>query len=296
MRSGFQRGFSLLELCVCIAIAGILLALTLSAVQYAREAARRSQCQSNLRGLAMALQHHHDARGAFPAGKWTDKVSNRNKHAFWTVQLLPFLDQKQVYSKARSEFEKQADALHPKMHSLAEDPVSAFACPSDGRVPGPQTTNGKRVVALTSYVGCLGLDHEWKNGVLFADSQMTLGAITDGASNTIVIGERPPSTDFWYGWWYAGYGQNGEGSPDGLLGAAELNYSAHYLENCGLGPHTFSSGNLNEMCDALHYWSLHPGGANFAFADGSVRLLTYDAAEILPKLATRAGGETVSVP
>jgi prepilin-type processing-associated H-X9-DG protein len=53
---------------------------------------------------------------------------------------------------------------------------------------------------------------------------------------------------------------------------------------------------LTDQCDLFHFWSLHPGGANFAFADGSVRFLTYAADDVLPALATRAGGEAVTVP
>ncbi len=63
--------------------------------------------------------------------------------------------------------------------------------------------------------------------------------------------------------------------------------------NCADGPYAFGPGDLKQHCDAFHYWSLHTGGANFAFADGSVHFLRYSATAVLPALATRAGGETV---
>jgi len=80
-----------------------------------------------------------------------------------------------------------------------------------------------------------------------------------------------------------------------ILGVAEYNNSFR-LPECPRGPHSFRQGRLDEMCDTLHFWSLHPKGANFAFADGSVHFLSYSADAILPALATRAGGETVELP
>jgi prepilin-type processing-associated H-X9-DG protein len=106
-------------------------------------------------------------------------------------------------------------------------------------------------------------------------------------------GERPPSADFWYGWWYAGYGQAGTGSADMLLGVRERNLGGPFVSDCPAGPYHFREGRADNQCDLFHFWSLHPGGAHFLFADGSVRFLAYSADAILPALATRAGGEPV---
>lgn len=65
---------------------------------------------------------------------------------------------------------------------------------------------------------------------------------------------------------------------------------------CQNGPYLFQPGDLRNNCDSFHFWSTHPGGANFAFADGSVRFLSYSADPIMPALATRSGGETVEIP
>jgi prepilin-type processing-associated H-X9-DG protein len=132
--------------------------------------------------------------------------------------------------------------------------------------------------------------------VLFLDSHVRLADITDGTSCTLMAGERPPSADCWYGWWYAGYGQAGTGSADMLLGARERNLGGPYVSSCPPGPYRFQAGRVENQCDLFHFWSLHPGGAHFLFADGSVRFLAYSAADILPALATRAGGEAVSLP
>jgi prepilin-type processing-associated H-X9-DG protein len=149
---------------------------------------------------------------------------------------------------------------------------------------------------LTSYVGVLGTNYTLTDGVFFLDSAVRWADITDGTSQTLMAGERPPSTDFWYGWWYTGYGQLGSGSLDMLLGAAERNSGARYVGNCPPGPARYGPGTLTDQCAVFHFWSLHPGGGNFVFCDGSVHFLTYDAAAILPALATRSGQEVVSLP
>ncbi len=108
--------------------------------------------------------------------------------------------------------------------------------------------------------------------------------------------KRPPSQDLWYGWWYAGHGVNGTGMGDMVLGVREMGPpSDAYVPDCG-GPAHFVPGRVENMCDAFHFWSLHSGGANYLFADGSVRFLPYAADPFLPALATRSGGEVADLP
>ena len=98
------------------------------------------------------------------------------------------------------------------------------------------------------------------------------------------------------GWWYAGWGQAQSGSVDIVLGVSEVNSGDGFLgaaANCWRGPYFFSPGSVQNMCDPFHFWSLHPGGANFLFCDGSIRFLAYAQAPIMSALATRAGGEVV---
>jgi len=92
-----------------------------------------------------------------------------------------------------------------------------------------------------------------------------------------------------------GVGMGSSGSPDMLLGAAEIRFRV-IAPSCPTGPYQFQPGRLDHECDVFHFWSLHPGGANFAMCDGSVHFLSYSADKILPALATRAGNEAVELP
>jgi prepilin-type processing-associated H-X9-DG protein len=103
--------------------------------------------------------------------------------------------------------------------------------------------------------------------------------------------------DFWYGWWYAAQGMLGTGAGDMVLGVRELVPPGQpFVWFCPRGPYHFVPGRLDQECDAFHYWSQHIGGANFLFVDGSVHFLPYAADAVLPALATRSGGEAVSLP
>jgi prepilin-type processing-associated H-X9-DG protein len=129
------------------------------------------------------------------------------------------------------------------------------------------------------------------------DSKVRFADVTDGLSNTLLLGERPPSFDLVFGWWYAGTGQDWNGSAEMILGVREPNYGLRPdYPACPKKTYEFGPGRFAEPCDVYHYWSPHPGGAMFAAVDGSVRFMRYDANAVMPKLATRAGGETERLP
>ncbi len=169
--------------------------------------------------------------------------------------------------------------------------MPVFSCPSDSRTLQPADFKSIRI-GLTSYLGVEGLDALLVDGVLYLDSHVSFADIRDGASNTLLVGERPPSPDLKLGWWYAGSGKAQNGTGDSVLGVLESNGHFRYPQ-CPSGPSQYGPGSVTNDCDTFHFWSLHFGGSHFLFCDGSVRLLAYSAAPVLPALATRADGDVV---
>ena len=288
-----RNAFTLIELLVVLAIIGILIGLLLPAVQAVREAARRTNCGNNVRQIGLALLNFEGTRKTLPPGI-TGPTATPFRSMTWLTQILPQLEQQNLWDQARTDY--AADPNPYISHLAMRTPVSTYTCPSDPDTGVPQYTHQFRLVTHTDYMGVNGTDYKKRDGVFFRDSKIRLAEIRDGQSNTIMVGERPPSPDFWYGWWYAGYGQAASGSPDMLLGARELNDGATHLESCPAGPYSFTRGKRGEPCDTFHFWSYHPGGAMFALADGSVQFLSYNADEVLALLATRAGSEVVATP
>ena len=175
--------------------------------------------------------------------------------------------------------------------------MSIFACPSDPRADQVQLAQREKIhVALTCYLGVEGQNLYSRDGVLFKDSAIRIADITDGTSNTLLAGERPASTDCQYGWWYAGVGQRFSGSAEMVLGVREPNLLLVTRGSCPPGIYSYAPGSLSNQCDIFHFWSPHIGGAFFLFADGSAHFLPYAAVSVMPALASRDGGEVVSLP
>lgn len=286
-----RHAFTLVEVLVVIAIIGIMLAMTLSAVQKVRAAAARVQCQNNLRQLALGLHHYHDSTKVFPKG--TGSTSDQYPFLNWHARILPYVEQESLWRRVEAAYRRKKDFLYVPPHTDRYTVVKLFLCPADGRARLSDSPPGS---ALTDYLGASGTVFDRRDGVLFSDSTIRLGDIHDGTANTILVGERPPSPDKVYGWWYAGWGQGKDGTLDAVIGAREINRPEHSPDwSCPGGPYHFIVGRLSDHCDTYHFWSLHAGGANFLFADGSVRFLQYSADSVLPALATRNGGETGTV-
>jgi prepilin-type N-terminal cleavage/methylation domain-containing protein/prepilin-type processing-associated H-X9-DG protein len=290
-----RRAFTLLELLVVIALIGALLGMLLPAVQKARDAATRARCGNNLRQLGLAAHQYHDARGSFPAGVRWQKARDPYLFSSWLTHLLPYLEQQNLWAATEDAYRQSPSPVRGSSHVGLSTPLAVLACPADPRVTSVQfAPRSKRWVALTSYLGVAGRDVLTCDGVLFRDSTIRVADISDGTSRTLLAGERPPSADLQYGWWYAGLGQKATGSADMLLGVEEPNLMPVTKGSCPPGTYRFGPGRFEEQCDLFHFWSPHSGGANFLFVDGSTRFLRYQAAPLLPALASRAGGESVA--
>jgi prepilin-type N-terminal cleavage/methylation domain-containing protein/prepilin-type processing-associated H-X9-DG protein len=290
-----RSAFTLVEVLVVIAIIGILIALTLPAVQKVREAALRLECANNLKQIGLAAHQYHDSRKAFPPGMRFQKGKDPMRLSSWLMQILPFVEQSNLWTITQDAYQQSPYPFKNPPHVGLATPISIYNCPADPRGQEVRIAQKTKIpVAFTSYLGVEGLDLNSLDGVLFQDSNIRITDISDGTSQTLFAGERPPSTDNQFGWWYAGAGQKFTGSADMILGVEEQNALLIAAGSCPPGTYTFGPGDVNNQCDMFHFWSLHSGGAHFLFADGSVHFLTYSVAPMLPALASRAGGESAS--
>jgi prepilin-type N-terminal cleavage/methylation domain-containing protein/prepilin-type processing-associated H-X9-DG protein len=319
MKDSLKRaGFTLIELLVVIAIIGILIALLLPAVQKVRAAANRTKCQNGLKNLGLALHNYHDTDGMLPPGlDDTGRPPNgTNVYWYWSwmARLLPYIEQDNLYQTAKT-WSMNDSAHYPWNDSnlALHTPMPMYQCPADDRtlIASNVTETQKGVtstvdVAFTTFLGVSGIrtfgliGQSKQEGIFYKDSKTKFSDVIDGLSNTLMVGERPPSKDLVYGWWFAGagqtdYGGNYTGSSDVVLGMNEYNTSGD--PSCSRGPYRFMAGDLQNNCDQFHFWSLHEGGANFLMGDGSIHFITYSVSDpVMQALATRAGGEPVELP
>lgn len=297
LRRSFDRAsFTLLELLVVLAIVGVLLALLLPAVQRVRDAAARIKCANNLHQIGLAAHQYHDAMTSFPSGMRLQ--ANRDPYPLmsWLTQLLPYLEQQNLWMRTQDAYRQSRNPLKNPPHVGLATVIAPFACPADARTATTQIAQREKIpVALTSYLGVEGKNAFTRDGMLFRDSHVRMAEVTDGTSQTLLVGERPPSTDCQYGWWYAGAGQRFTGSADMVLGVQEQNLLRVTKGSCPPGTYSYAPGSLSNQCDMFHFWSPHLGGAFFLFVDGSAHFLPYAAASVLPALASRAGGETTAL-
>ena len=288
--------FTLIELLVVIAIISVLIALLLPAVQAAREAARRAQCLNNMMQLGIAIQNYESSHEMLPPGvvNLTGPILDQPKgyHFGWLVQVLPYCEQKNVYN----HFNMKIGLYETQNFTTRTTLVRGFLCPSDSGA-----NRGPTGVAMTNYAGSHN-DVEApiaasNNGVLFLNSAIRFEDITDGTSQTIFLGEK--SNDGLGEGWASGTRASLRNSGSGINRTTNPSSPASLAGDDGEDAAGTANGVAGTSFDNLSfvggYFSRHPGGANFAFGDGSIRFLkTSIGAGTFRLLANRADGEIIS--
>ncbi|MEW4562721.1 DUF1559 domain-containing protein [Bremerella sp. JC770] len=275
-----SKGFTLVELLVVIAIIGVLIALLLPAVQQAREAARRMSCNNNLKNLALGLHNHHDTFGEFPAGG--DHTTDDDHQMWgWGAHILPFIEQSALYDQLLvSEQHLKVTLDSTTLRTLTQTRIDVFVCPSDpgkalmdGGSSGLNSGTGRKFngdanvgdafrVAKSNYVAICGffdVNHQKNNGILYRGSSHRFADITDGTSNTFLLGER--NFRCAQGAWVGNRNMNGSG-PEG----------ADFTHGRISRPLNDPQNGTDECVEGFS--SQHPGGALFAYADGSVHFIS----------------------
>jgi hypothetical protein len=266
-----------------------MVAILLPAVQKAREAMRRTSCSNNLRQIGLGLHSYNDVYLVFPPLTTHNSRISPDTGLFegwwsWLARELPYVDQGPLYS----QMDIDNDAAWPLMNGWNRQQVSqnlsVFLCPSDVRSKKKWTGNyglGQLEMAHTNYLGLRSsMRHivPWDGAFPGANVSTRLAEFTDGASNTLFVGERPCDDNGEWGTWAVGTGIDGHGFEDHVLDCHE-----------GL-----NMGRPGSPAGLSHFWSMHDGGTLFVYVDGSVKLLPYtiDYHTFLA-LGSRNGGEVV---
>ncbi|MBI3468284.1 MAG: DUF1559 domain-containing protein [Planctomycetes bacterium] len=273
-----SRAFTLIELLVVIAIIGVLMALLLPAVQAAREAARRSQCENHLKQFGLAFHNYSERSNHLPFG-WMCGQSdpsgcpvNMAWDYMWSgwPMLLPMLEESKLYNALN--FDRFSNDITNT--TVISQALQVFVCPSFQNpqalpiftTPGDPTTPVRYYAGASNYRGNMGAGLSFENGVFYRNSSVGFRDIFDGASNTIFMGE----------------------TIDGLW--ADASKCCVRTDNGRVVNQRFDG-----QFETPWYWSsMHTGSAMFLFGDGSVKSIG-DSVDtlVLMKLMTRAGYDPV---
>ncbi|MFO0889518.1 MAG: DUF1559 domain-containing protein [Isosphaeraceae bacterium] len=328
-----RTGFTLIELLVVIAIIAVLISLLLPAVQAAREAARRSQCTNNLKQIGLAMHNYHGRAGSFPSGNMAaDDGTWAGTWYGWQIFILPELEQANLYNSLNVSF----PSAFPQNTTVLVSLVGTYICPTDpigGALRVTPSLDGygspPSQAAPTCYLSNVG---DARTGTAFdvnsADTMtpanwpgwplpITLGCkgtfrgmfgdcsngkairlaeVTDGTSNTLLVGEGSPNQNAYLAWasatatfatsiipinWQTNL-KDDQVDTDGTV----CNITVYGMQ----APHCYYN-----IAYIAGYKSYHSGGVNFAMTDGTVRFIKQSVAtSVLSGLSTRGAGEIVS--
>ncbi len=298
-----RPGWTIVELLVVIGVVGVLVGLTLPAVQQARASADRTACANRLKQVGLALHSYDAAYGRLPPKSRVRYPYPEPDSALgWMALILPQMGHDALYRTAEDACRRDAYPMHNPPHTGLAVGLPDYVCPADGRT-GPMTDRWGRTLGFTSYLGVAGFLRStkvrpWVRGVFGERIGCRLTDIADGTGQTLMAGERPPPDSLQAGWWYPLFSAHGTGhiGPNNYVVIGT--YAPYPGDDECETTHrrNFGPGRLDNPCDRYHFWSLHPGGGNWLFADASVRFLAYAADPFVSSLATRDGGEIAAAP
>lgn len=337
-----RRAFTLVELLVVIAIIGVLIALLLPAVQAAREAARRNQCLSQVKQLALGCLNTHDTQKHFPTGGWgygwvgdPDRGFGKNQPGGWIYNVLPFIEQQPLHDLGSDGDPSTATLQQLKgAADVLEQPITIINCPSrrpntawpfdtknitlrnaEKRSPavagrsdyamssGTRQTEDRggpgsyEEAAGYNWISDFASAFELLDGISFERSQVKIAQITDGTSQTLMIGEKfiPPSR-----YETGGFASDNE---TWCTGWNNDNFRIVYARKTGpnstiynIHPPLPDAEGTDEKESADLFGSAHPSVWIAAFCDGSAHGVSYEVdLEVLRRFASRHDGSVIDL-
>lgn len=283
-----SRAFTLIELLVVIAIISTLIGLLLPAVQKVREASNRTRCGNNLKQMSLGLHNYALGFDMFPPA-YRNEPSNPYDYRpgwGWAMLTLPYVEQDSLYKQFNYPPALFGGGANPALATpLTQTPLKIYRCPTDN---GPDRNSFRFDHAMANYRAVCGADaaggifrtNEDRGGVMFQNSKIRIADITDGTSNTIMLGECmfDEPTNKWAAIWPGMVGVTGNSV---FISCVMWQVDDASAVINGPAPQAFSS---------RHY-----GGAYFAFADGSIRFFREGGnVQTLKWLAGRNDGKVVT--